>query len=256
MSLSRKEKTAIAVTMLFPLSLLIHTFFKSWIDPYFPSWLLIPGSFVILIVFKVLQDSSEEKKAGLKPAKRGLSAQLDVYAKKMKEQADAVENAVRFQSDVSGLGVPFERKLKDTLKQIERQDKVELISYIQPVLQNEDQLMDDLMDFQDRLEEDSSAKAPQGLQDRLNQHAETLRRAAKDLEEYAEMVRTRGGIYHQSGSQIKGCAFYLVLYTAAGIYAIYSSSRERDWIYWAGWCVVVSDLFFAVMLYRMQTDPP
>lgn len=96
---------------------------------------------------------------------------------------------------------------------------------------------------------------PESLKQTTNDYLESLLKAAGELDQYAQSVRTRGGLFHQAKPKVAGCILYLCAYTAGGIYLIYRFHADHTWPYWLGWGIVCTDLLFAIGLYRMQSEP-
>lgn len=221
----------------------------------FFSWFF--GIAFVLIAISAYSTYRNKRKAGLKSVTRGYSAKIDVVAARLKEHVQAVENAMEFGKAFPYLPWEFESAAKDSFREASVQDRSELVPYLFSALQQGRDIGRKFDDLGDEAEErgETQIQIPESLKQTTNEYLESLRKAAGELEQYAESVRARGGLFHQPRQKLAGCIVYLCAYTAGGIYLIYNFRADHTWPYWLGWGIVCTDLLFAIGLYRMQSEP-
>ena len=208
-----------ALFMMLPLLVIVGIFVGGRVPPRWRNlWFLFvaAGATSIIFAIPIREALRQERKAGLVPKRAGFSGKLELIAGKLRARANELDE----DDEELGAGASLTRYIAEVRRVALAQDRYELLPGVD--LQNAD--------------------------------AATLRRAASEVERYAQNVRGRGSIFKLSLPQLfAGGALILAAFVWGWrLMIVYWSTPS--WTFFGGAALVAASVVLAVGLIQSQRD--
>ena len=216
--------------------------------PWFRPWQPVVGVIAALFIASFVSKRHRLRKKGFKPGMRGFSGEVDLLRKKMEERLAEVKDAVRYQREVDPLPEEFMDFAREVIRTATIIDKKHILDQLSS-LRERDAWMQLHTTFQN-----------EEFQEQLRRYDNAMTMAIRDLTEYSEDLKRRGGLYKLSKKEFGISMILIVSSVGTGAILLWLFRQERSWQFWIGGVSVVIGAIITALLLDVlrgqESEPP
>lgn len=215
----RRSQRILRIFTVMPLIIIAAFYGRAWVPDRWSNLYILAAAAIILgfvVGVPVREHLRAERRSGLVPRRPGFSGKLQAAAQKLREHADLIDE----EGDEAGGNPLLESYITELRRVAKAQDNHDL--------------------------------AP-GLR-HFDRDAARLRKAAAELDEYANRVRRKGGIFQLDLTQrISGVAIVIGMF-AWGMWLMVTTWSRPSWTFFGGAFLVAFAVLIGVGLLKSQQD--
>ena len=167
----------------------------------------------------------------------GFSGEIDLLRKKIEERLAEVERAVRYKREVDPLPEEFMDFAREVVRTAAVIDKKQILDQLSS-LRERDAWIQLHTTFQN-----------EEFQKQLRSYENAMTLAIRELTEYSEGLKRRGGLYKLSKKEFGISMILIVSSVGTGAMLLWLFRQERSWQFWIGGVsVVVGAIITALLL--------